>query len=79
MRCGSYRVSSFPVGATIQVTIAASRQQGVVCLRFRRVAGNQLGITFLWMPVGISPPADEFENCLSNPNSLAVQIKPFNR
>jgi hypothetical protein len=33
MRFGSYRVLTFPVGSTIHVTIAASRQQGVVCLK----------------------------------------------
>ena len=33
MRFGSYRVFTFPVGPTTQVTMAASRQQGVVCLK----------------------------------------------
>ena len=33
MRFGSYRVSTFPVGPTIQITIAASRQHGDLCLK----------------------------------------------
>ncbi|SRR5258705_12289651 len=37
MRFSSYRVLAFPVGSTIQVTMAASRQQGLVCLKSQRV------------------------------------------
>ena len=36
MRFSSYRVLAFPVGSTIQVTMAASRQQGLVCLKSQR-------------------------------------------